>query len=202
METGSSNVHLDQLKPESNLRFSRHEALARRDDRLPIKPKKRWVTAPLIAVVAAALMAPGPALAGTETSGSLNCGSTLILSSERDNGTSNYHQHINSSGKRKKTFSHSAAYTWTYYNSGYTSVSSVFFSSSNTISNWGRCSSYSCGSGLVETSLRQNATGRHRHVNTSGSSKSKTVTSGSGYTWSYFTSAYTKQLHQRRPARL
>ncbi|WP_395640998.1 hypothetical protein [Pseudolysinimonas sp.] len=87
--------------------------------------------------LAGVLAAPLAASANTQQSGSLNCNGVLVLSSMKDNGTVSTHKHKLGVQVRENTYNH-AANAWTYYNSGFTSVSQVLFVSNGTISNWGR----------------------------------------------------------------
>ena len=106
--------------------------------------KTRLLIAPVIgAVVVGTLLAPAAAVAATQDFGALNCGSSLILSSLRENGTVYYHKHKNAAGDRVLSLTRvSGVYTWSYYNSGYTAVSGVVLGSNGTITNGSRSCDY------------------------------------------------------------
>ena len=66
-----------------------------------------------------------------------NCGSSLLLTSMYQN-SAGMHQHYNSSGGPKvKNVSSVSGYTWSYFNSGYTSGTS-YITSNGDISNGSR----------------------------------------------------------------
>lgn len=91
-----------------------------------------------LAVAALALVPSLPAIAGeTWNYGALNCGSQQVLTSMRQN-SGGMHQHHGSSGTRIKNVQSPSGYTWSYYNSGYTSINSAYITSNGDISNGSR----------------------------------------------------------------
>lgn len=93
--------------------------------------------------VAASVMAPIPASASeTWYFNSLNCGSSLILSSAKVNGTVN-HIHVQGPNQRSRNFVlANGPYVWTYYNPGWTSISGGRLQGSNDIQAGGRSCDY------------------------------------------------------------
>lgn len=92
--------------------------------------KTRLVSGVLsIAIAGALVVGPAaPATAATRDFGSLNCGSSLILSSAQRMGSNggDWTKHTHWSGGAYRTYTGWNVYT--YYNSGWTSVSRVIIS--------------------------------------------------------------------------
>lgn len=113
--------------------------------KLKTQTARKWsvslaaTTLALIAAVAAA----SPASASERwTFGQYNCGSTLILTSERSNDDATHvHNYVGNS--RSRAFPLPAgAYVWTHYNSGYTNTGWSSISSVGDISNGSRSCDY------------------------------------------------------------
>lgn len=92
---------------------------------------KKALTSGLLAFGVAAMIVAAPAASASAASrnfGALNCGSSLILSSAQRAGSNGgdwtKHTHYQGGGYR----THTGWNVYTYYNSGWTSVSSVIIS--------------------------------------------------------------------------